>query len=134
MQEQEFVSAVRESLDLPDNDAAGTAVRATLAVLGRRLSGGEGKDLASQLPGSLGEQIPQDAPGERFDVSTFYQRVAEAERADGRQVTDAQARQHARAVAKGLETALTGGEWNNFTSQLPKDFADFLGTEPVEKH
>lgn len=134
MQEQEFVTAVRESLGLPDNESAGSAVRATLTVLGRRLAGGEGKDLASQLPGSLGEQIPNDAPGERFDVTTFYQRVAEAERAEGRQVTDAQARQHARAVAKGLETALSGGEWNNFTSQLPEDYADFLGTEPVENH
>ena len=26
------------------------------------------------------------------------------------------------------------GEWKNFTSQLPKDYADLLGTEPVEKH
>ncbi|NMO91002.1 DUF2267 domain-containing protein [Actinomycetospora sp. TBRC 11914] len=134
MQEQEFITAVRESLDLPDNASAGTAVRATLAVLGRRLSGGEGKDLASQLPGSLAQQIPDDAPGERFDVTTFYQRIAEAERAEGREVTDAQARQHARAIAKGLETALSNGEWRNFTSQLPKDYADFLGTEPVEKH
>ena len=134
MQEQEFVSAVRQSAGLPDNDSAGAAVRATLAVLGQRLAGGEGKDLAAQLPGGLAEQIPDDAPGERFDVSTFYGRVAEAERAEGQQVTDAQARQHARAVAKGLETALSDGEWRNFTSQLPADYADLLGTEPVQNH
>jgi uncharacterized protein (DUF2267 family) len=134
MQEQEFVSAVRESVGLPDNAGAGAAVRATLTVLGQRLSGGEGKDLAAQLPGGLAELIPDDAPGERFDVTSFYARVAEAERAEGREVTDAQARQHARAVAKGLETALSDGEWQNFTSQLPADYADLLGTEPVQKH
>jgi uncharacterized protein (DUF2267 family) len=134
MQEQEFITAVRDSVGLPDNAAAGAAVRATLAVLGQRLSGGEGKDLASQLPGGLAEQIPDDAPGERFDVRGFYARVAEAERAEGREVTESQARQHARAVAKGLETALTDGEWRNFTSQLPNDYDDLLGTEPVEKH
>jgi uncharacterized protein (DUF2267 family) len=134
MQEQEFVSAVRESLGLPDNEAATAAARATLSVLGRRLAGGEGKDLASQLPGSLAEQIPDEAPGERFDVTSFYRRVAEAERAEGRDVTEAQARQHARAVAKGLETALTGGLWNHLASQLPEDYADLLGTEPVQKH
>jgi uncharacterized protein (DUF2267 family) len=133
MQEQEFVSAVRQSLDL-DTEGASTAVRATLAVLGRRLAGGEGKDLASQLPGSLAEQIPDDAPGEQFDVTSFYRRVAEAERAEGREVTDAQARQHARAVAKGLETALSDGLWNHVASQLPEDYADLLGTEPVQKH
>ncbi len=131
MQEHEFVSAVKESLDLPDNRSAERAVKATLTVLGQRLEGGEAKDLASQLPGGLADALPNEGGGERFDVDTFYQRIAEQE-GDG--VTVAQARQHARAIAKGLETALTDGEWQNFTSQLPKDFQDFLGTEPVQKH
>jgi uncharacterized protein (DUF2267 family) len=133
MQQQEFISAVRQSLDL-DNEGASAAVRATLSVLGRRLAGGEGKDLASQLPGSLAAQIPDDAPGEQFDVTSFYQRVAEAERAEGREVTDAQARQHARAVAKGLETALTDGLWDHVAGQLPEDYDDLLGTDNVQKH
>jgi uncharacterized protein (DUF2267 family) len=131
MQEHEFVSAVKESLALPDNQSAERAVRATLTVLGQRLAGGETKDLASQLPGGLKDVLPAQGGGERFDVDTFYQRIAEQE-GDG--VTVAQARQHARAIAKGLETALSDGEWQNFTSQLPQDFQDFLGTEPVEKH
>jgi uncharacterized protein (DUF2267 family) len=131
MQEHEFVSAVKESLDLPDNRSAERAVKATLTVLGQRLEGGEAKDLASQLPGSLADALPNEGGGERFDVDAFYQRIAEQE-GDG--VTVAQARQHARAIAKGLETALTDGEWQNFTSQLPNDFQDFLGTEPVQKH
>lgn len=131
MQEHEFVSAVKESLELPDNATAERAVRATLTVLGQRLEGGESKDLASQLPGGLADALPSEGGGERFDVDTFYQRIAEQE-GDG--VTVAQARQHARAIAKGLETALTDGEWQNFTSQLPTDYQDFLGTEPVENH
>lgn len=131
MQEHEFVAAVKESTGLPDNQSAERAIKATLAVLGQRLEGGEAKDLAAQLPGGLKEQLPSTGPGEPFDVSTFYERVAAQE---GEGVTVAQARQHARAIAKGLETALTGGEWNNFTSQLPNDYADFLGTEPVQKH
>ncbi|WP_328303432.1 DUF2267 domain-containing protein [Actinomycetospora sp. NBC_00405] len=131
MQEHEFVSAVKESLGLPDNRSAERAVKATLTVLGQRLEGGEAKDLASQLPGSLADALPNEGGGERFDVDTFYQRIAEQE---GEGVTVAQARQHARSIAKGLETALTDGEWQNFTSQLPKDYQDFLGTEPVEKH
>lgn len=131
MQEHEFVAAVKESLGLPDNQAAERAIRATLTVLGQRLEGGEAKDLASQLPAGLADSLPNEGAGERFDVNTFYERVAEQE---GNGVTVAQARQHARSIAKGLETALTDGEWQNFTSQLPKDYQDFLGTEPVEKH
>jgi uncharacterized protein (DUF2267 family) len=131
MQEHEFVSAVKESLELPDNATAERAVRATLTVLGQRLEGGEAKDLASQLPGGLADALPSEGGGERFDVDTFYQRIAEQE-GDG--VTVAQARQHARAIAKGLETALSDGEWQNFTSQLPTDYQDFLGTDPVQKH
>jgi uncharacterized protein (DUF2267 family) len=131
MQEHEFVAAVKESLGLPDNQAAERAVKATLTVLGQRLEGGEAKDLASQLPGSLADALPNEGAGERFDVDTFYQRIAEQE---GEGVTVAQARQHARAIAKGLETALTDGEWQNFTSQLSQDYQDFLGTEPVQKH
>jgi uncharacterized protein (DUF2267 family) len=130
MQEHEFVAAVKESIGLPDNDSAERAIRATLTVLGRRLQGGEAKDLASQLPGSLAGALPDEGAGERFDVDTFYQRIADEEGG----VTVAQARQHARAIAKGLETALTDGEWQNFTSQLPQDYQDFLGTEPVENH
>lgn len=130
MQEHEFVAAVKESLDL-DNHSADRAVRATLTVLGQRLEGGEAKDLAAQLPGSLKELLPNDGPGERFDVNAFYERIA-AEEGEG--VTVAQARQHARAIAKGLETAVSDGEWNDITSQLPADYADFLGTEPVQKH
>jgi uncharacterized protein (DUF2267 family) len=131
MQEHEFVSAVKESLSLPDNQSAERAVRATLTVLGQRLAGGEAKDLASQLPGGLKDVLPAEGGGERFGVETFYERIAEQE-GDG--VTVAQARQHARAIAKGLETALTDGQWQDVTSQLPQDFQDFLGTEPVQKH
>jgi len=130
MQEHEFVAAVKQSLGL-DNEAAERAVKATLTVLGQRLQGGEAKDLASQLPGSLADALPAEGAGERFDVDTFYQRIAEQE---GQGVTVTQARQHARAIAKGLETALSDGEWQNFTSQLPTDYQDFLGTEPVEHH
>lgn len=131
MQQDEFVSAVRESTGLPDAASAERAVKATLSVLGQRLAGGEAQNLSAQLPGELKELMPTDGPGERFDVTTFYERVAAEE---GGEVTTAQARQHARAVAKGLETALSGGEWRDFTSQLPTDYADLLGTEPVENH
>ena len=131
MQEHEFVAAVRRAWTSRTTASAERAVTATLTVLGQRLEGGESKDLAAQLPGRLADALPHEGGGERFDVDTFYQRIADQE-GDG--VTVAQARQHARAIAKGLETALSDGEWQNFTSQLPTDYQDFLGTDPVQNH
>lgn len=131
MQADEFVSAVKQSTGLPDDESALRAVRATLTVLGERLVGGETKDLAAQLPAGLEEYLPDEGAGERFDLAAFYERVA-AQEGDG--VTTAQARQHARATAKGLEAALTGGEWQDVTSQLPAEYADLLGTDTVQNH
>jgi uncharacterized protein (DUF2267 family) len=131
MQGDEFIAAVKQSTGLPTTDDAARAVRATLGVLGQRLEGGEPQDLASQLPAGLKEYLPARGAGERFDVEAFYERVAADEGGD---VTVSQARQHARATAKGLETALSDGEWRNFTSQLPADFADFLSTDTTQNH
>lgn len=131
MQEHEFVSAVQQSTDLPDQESAERAVRATLAVLGQRLAGGETKDLRGQLPGGLKEYLPAEGGGERFDVSSFYERVATEE---GEGVTVANARQHARATVKALEVALSDGEWTSFTAQLPSEYSDLLGTDEVQNH
>lgn len=131
MQTDELISAVRQSTKLTDNESAGRAVRATLTVLGRRLKGGETRDLAAQLPADLKDLLPADGPGEQFDVSAFYEHVADEE---GGEVTVAQARQHARATAKGLEAAVSAGEWQHLASQLPEDYADLLGTETVQNH
>jgi uncharacterized protein (DUF2267 family) len=35
-------------------------------------------------------------------------------------------------VAAALKVGLSAGEWNDLTAQLPDDYADLLGTEPVQ--
>lgn len=131
MQTDQLINAVRESTGLTDNAGAERAVRATLTVLGQRLKGGETRDLAAQLPAELKEHLPAEGPGEQFDVTSFFERVATEE---GGGVTVAQARQHARATAKALEAAVSAGEWQHLASQLPEDYADMLGTETVQNH
>jgi len=88
-------------------------------------------NLASQLPPALAEAMPAEGPGERFDLADFYQRVAEAE---GDECTPAQARQHARAVLAALKVGLTGHQYDHMASQLPAEYADLLGTEPIQHH
>lgn len=131
MQEHEIVSAVQQSTGIADHEHAERAVRAVLAVLGSRLYGGETSDVASQLPSGLAEVLPESGPGERFGITEFYQRVAEQE---GTGCTPEQARQHARAVGAALRVALSPTEFDDLTAQLPDEYRDLFGTEPVHHH
>lgn len=131
MRQDEIIAAIRESAGIEDRRRAEQAVRSTLGVLGRRLSGGEPGDVASQLPAGLADVLPREGPGERFGVAEFYDRVA---RDEGGGCTPEEARRHARAVAAALKVQLTGGEFDQLAAQLPPDYADLLGTEPVQHH
>lgn len=127
MQEHEFVSAVQQSACIPDHEHAEQAVRATLMVLGQRLST-EAAGLAAQLPGELADAMPTDGSVERFDLAEFYRRVAEAE---GRGCTPEQTRQHARAVTAALREAV-GAEYLHVLDQLPDDYGDLTHTENAQ--
>lgn len=129
MNEHEIISAVQQSAGLGTPEHAERAVLATLGVLGSRLAGGETSDLAAQLPPALAEVLPTSGPGQRFGLDEFYQRVAENE---GWGCTAEQARQHARAVLAAIKASVTPGEFEDLTDQLPDEYADLLGIEPVQ--
>lgn len=131
MKEHEIVAAVQENArtDTPEHTRA--AVQATLGVLGQRLSGGEARDLASQLPPALAEALPVEGAGERFDLDEFYRRVADRE---GQGCTPQQARQHARATMTALRSGITPGEFDDLVNQLPEDYGELVGTDPVQHH
>lgn len=117
MNTDEFVSAVQQSSRIDTHEHAEQAVRATIAVLGRRLLGSEARDLAAQLPAELAAEMPTSTEVEKFGLDEFYLRVAARE---GNGCTEAQARQHARAVTTALRETV-GGEWRDILSQLPND-------------
>ncbi|HEY0471160.1 MAG TPA: DUF2267 domain-containing protein [Kribbella sp.] len=119
MKFHEMVAAVKRAADLPDNDQAERALRATLRTLGERLAGGEPFDLASQLPGELKDELPPQGPGDAFSLEEFYRRVARREGTDPET-----ARRHARAVMAVLREAVSSGEFDDVLSQLPKEYAD----------
>jgi uncharacterized protein (DUF2267 family) len=131
MKYDELVSAVASSAGIPDQRAAARAVEATLGVLGTRLAGGQPSNVASQLPDALTRAMPAEGPGERFGLAEFYDRVAQAE---GEGCTRDEARRHARAVLAALKVSLTGREYDHIAAQLPAEYADLLGTEPVQHH
>jgi uncharacterized protein (DUF2267 family) len=128
MKQDELVSAIRVTGRFESARQAESAVRATLTVLGERISGGETKDLASQLPAAFAETLPPVGGGERFGLQEFYRRVAELE---GDSCTTPKARRHARAVVAALKAGISPAEFEDVAAQLPTEYDDLLSRENV---
>ncbi|OHV32434.1 MULTISPECIES: DUF2267 domain-containing protein [Pseudofrankia] len=128
MKQDQLVSAIRVTGGFESARQAEMAMRATLTVLGERISGGETRSLAAQLPAAFAEVLPPRGAGERFDVQEFYLRVAQLE---GDSCTASKARRHARAVVAALKAGISPSEFEDVAGQLPVDYADLLGRESV---
>jgi len=127
MQYDEFITRVAMSADLPQEQAA-SLIRATLATLADRISGGEAQDLAAQLPAPLQSALASTQENaQAFSFEEFAERVAQA--ADTDRDT---AERGVDAVFITLRDAVTPGEFDDVLSQLPSDFQR-LGTRPWER-
>jgi len=119
VQYEEFRQRVEHRLG--GNRTGGEAdkvITATLETLSERITGGEARDLAEQLPGALQAPLQQaDELAEAFSIEEFFRRVAEREGVD----VDT-ARNDAPAVMAVLAQALTQGELNDVMAQLPQEF------------
>ena len=62
MQYEEFIDRVRQRAGLGSFSEAEEATQATLTAIGEYLVGGEGLDLASQLPQGLAEHLRREPP------------------------------------------------------------------------
>jgi len=124
VQYQEFIGRVQQQAGLRSFERAEAATRATLTALGEYLSGGEGHDLAAQLPQGLAEHLHRQPPDRSFifSLNDFLQRVGEEE---GVEIGAAEA--HARAVVDVLEEAVSGGEMQDVRRQFPSEFDPLFG-------
>ena len=124
VQYQEFIDRVRQRAGLDSFEKAEAATRATLTTLGEYLTGGEGLDLASQLPQGLAELLRQQPPERSmiFSLNDFLQRIGEEE---GAGIGEAEA--HARAVMGVLQEAVTKGEMDDVRRQFPSEFDPLFG-------
>ena len=88
-------------------------------MLGEYLTGGEGLDLASQLPQGIAEILHQQPPERStiFSLNDFLQRVGEEEG-----VGTGEAQDHTRVVMDVLEEAVTEGEMQDVRRQFPSEF------------
>ncbi len=124
MQYQEFIDRVWQRARLSTFAEAEAATRATLTTLGEYLTGGEGLDLASQLPQGLAEILQQQPPDRSiiFSLNDFLQRVGEEEKVG---IEEAEA--HARAVISVIEEAVSEGEMDDVRRQFPSEFDPLFG-------
>ncbi len=123
MQYQEFIERVQQRAGLSSFAAAEAATRATLATLGEYLTGGEGLDLASQLPQGLAEPLRQQPPerSKIFSLNDFVQLVGEKEGAGFEEAST-----HARAAMSVLGEAVSKGEMDDVRRQFPSEFDHFF--------
>lgn len=122
VKDHEFVANVRELAEVSSNEEAEKAIRATLETLRERLAGQEPQNLASQLPGDLGEPLNGTGGQDNFSLGEFYERVSQKEG-----VGADEAGRHARAVAAVIQTAVTAGELEDVRSQLKDDYDELFG-------
>lgn len=121
MDYEEFIDTVASRVGVTA-DQATTLTRATLETLAERLSGGEARDLASQLPRGLQECLrkPREA-AERFELPEFIRRVSARAGVDIALASDG-----AQAVLTTVRDAVTAGEFEDVMSQLPKEFGEIV--------
>lgn len=116
MQYDEFIASASARSGRPP-EAAEALTRATLRVLAERLTGGEARDLASQLPKELQpDLIPPTQEAQPLEPQDFVRRVAEQARVD-----EAEARQAVAAVLTTTREAVEPGEWEDVASQMGRE-------------
>lgn len=124
MNYNDFIGKVQNLSRLGTTGETVRATRATLTVLGKRLYGGEAKDLAAQLPKEIGVYLQQDGPKSAFGLQEFYKRVSKEEGVDL-----PLAIHHARSVIAVVQEAVSGGEIHDVREQLPDEYDDLFEAE-----
>lgn len=121
MDHQKFLKTVAQRA-WTSTDQADVLTRATLETLAERITGGEARDLAAQLPKELQQPLrPRVEDAERFRLEEFVRRVSQRAGVD-----DAQAWQAVKAVFATLREAVSPGEFDDVISQLPQEFTDVI--------
>lgn len=116
-----FLEVVEQKAHRSREDAE-RAARATLQTLAERISAGQARDLAEQLPSELAPWVATTGGAEPFDVDEFVRRVAERE---GTEV--ARAERDARAVFAALGRCVRRRkEIDDLVSELPRSFGPLL--------
>lgn len=118
-----FVARLQRELDLVDPQDALDAFEVVAANLVRRLTPGEAKDFAAQLPGELRERLLDVRSGP--DRSVTLERI-EAELARRLELDRESARRLALQVGQSLRDFISPGELADVRGQLPRELQQLI--------
>jgi uncharacterized protein (DUF2267 family) len=116
-----FLDEVCARSGLASREAAERAVRATLDLVGERLSAADARGLAEQLPGPLSRLLAAPRRHAAFDVLELYEHVKETE-----PVRLGIAVEHARVVCEVLAEALDAEGLALLRARLPAEWASLF--------
>jgi uncharacterized protein (DUF2267 family) len=120
--DREFFRSVAQRAGLSREEAA-DLTRATLETLADRVSGGEARDLAAELPEPLAQPLRSgDEAAKRFDLEEFVRRVSERTGLTAPETTSG-----IRAVLVTLREVTPSDEFTEVMAQLSKDFRTLIG-------
>ncbi|AGP52839.1 DUF2267 domain-containing protein [Streptomyces rapamycinicus] len=118
MDDREFFQTVAERTQLSRQEAA-DVTRATLETLAARLSAGEARDLAQELPGHLRESLRRGP--EEMEIFDPEESVRRVHLRTG--LSEPEADRGVRAVLATLREAVSAEEYGHAMSQLGGEFA-----------
>src|SRR3954451_14883652 len=116
MDAQQFTTLVQDATG-EEEERARRGITATLATLAERLSAGEARDVAEQLPPELAPWLATNGPAEAFGVDEFLRRVAERAGVD-----PGTAERYPHAVFEALGRVVSDEEIDDMAAELPSDF------------
>jgi uncharacterized protein (DUF2267 family) len=118
---ERFITTIEQRAAISWNDAE-RAARATLQTLAERISGGQARQLAEDLPQHLRRWLLADGvDAEDFGLAEFVRRVGEREG-----VGPETAEHHARAALIAVARLVRGEEITRLAAQLPSEYKRVL--------
>ena len=122
MDDREFFRKVAERAVLSVEEAA-DLTRATLQTLADRLSNGEARHLAEQLPDGLPGSLPKRERIERFGLAELLRRVSKHTGLNARETAAG-----VRAALTTLSETVDPDVFGHVMAQLPGEFRTMIGS------
>lgn len=127
MQQNEFRNAVKDQIDIDENDRVDEIIETVLGTLSARISDDEAAHLAAQLPEPYKTIVGTERRLESFNLEQFFIRIAGKLR-----IGRGPATRYAQVVLNVLEDAVTTGELRDVVAQLPDEFAELFAVSVPE--